>query len=235
MQKEKQTAWSLLAVESKSPRHGSRKQNSGYQETEKERAYVDQRVQSCSYIGWVSPGRVYCVAWSEVKVAQSCPTLCDPMDYTVHGILQARILEWVGLSLLQGIFPTRVLNPGLPHCRWILYQLSHDVRAKLLQSYPTLCKSMNCSLPGSSVHGSLQARILEWVAISSCKGSSDSGIEPMSLMSPALAGGFFTRATWKTCSMTTKVNNIAFNTENLLGFRCCHGKNANYMWRWYCK
>ena len=30
-----------------------------------------------------------------VKVAQSCPTLCDPMDYTVHGILQARILEWV--------------------------------------------------------------------------------------------------------------------------------------------
>ena len=31
----------------------------------------------------------------QVKVAQSCPTLCDPMDYTVHGILQARILEWV--------------------------------------------------------------------------------------------------------------------------------------------
>ena len=30
-----------------------------------------------------------------VKVAQSCPTLCDPMDCTVHGILQARILEWV--------------------------------------------------------------------------------------------------------------------------------------------
>ena len=30
-----------------------------------------------------------------VKVAHSCPTLCDPMDYTVHGILQARILEWV--------------------------------------------------------------------------------------------------------------------------------------------
>ena len=32
---------------------------------------------------------------SEVKVAQSCPALCDPMDYTDHGILQARILEWV--------------------------------------------------------------------------------------------------------------------------------------------
>ena len=31
----------------------------------------------------------------EVKIAQSCLTLCDPVDYTVHGILQARILEWV--------------------------------------------------------------------------------------------------------------------------------------------
>ena len=34
----------------------------------------------------------------KVKVTQSCMTLCDPMDYTVHGILQARILEWVALS-----------------------------------------------------------------------------------------------------------------------------------------
>ena len=38
----------------------------------------------------------------EVKVAQSCPTLCDPMDYTVHGILQARILEWVALPFSRG-------------------------------------------------------------------------------------------------------------------------------------
>ena len=34
----------------------------------------------------------------EVKVAQSCLTLCDPMNYAVHGILQARILEWVAFS-----------------------------------------------------------------------------------------------------------------------------------------
>ena len=45
-----------------------------------------------------------------VKVTQSCLTLCDPMDYAVHGILQARILKWVPTgvgrcSLLQGIFP----------------------------------------------------------------------------------------------------------------------------------
>ena len=99
-----------------------------------------------------------------MKVSQSCLTLRNRMDYTAHGILQARILEWVAfpfsrrssqprdwtqvscnagrfflpaepqgkpkntgvgsLSLLQQIFPTQGLNPGLPHCRWILYQLS---------------------------------------------------------------------------------------------------------------
>ena len=39
---------------------------------------------------------------SEVKVAQSCPTLCDPKDYTVHGILQARILQWVAVPFSRG-------------------------------------------------------------------------------------------------------------------------------------
>ena len=37
-----------------------------------------------------------------VKITQSCPTLCDPIDYTVHGILQARILEWVAFSFSRG-------------------------------------------------------------------------------------------------------------------------------------
>ena len=50
----------------------------------------------------------------KVKVTQSCLTLCDPMDYTVHRILQA------SLSLLQGILPTQGLNPILPHGRQIL-------------------------------------------------------------------------------------------------------------------
>ena len=36
------------------------------------------------------------------KVAQMCPTLCDPMDYTVHGILQARILQWVAIPFFRG-------------------------------------------------------------------------------------------------------------------------------------
>ena len=38
----------------------------------------------------------------KVKVAQACPTLCDLMEYTVHGILQARILEWVALPFSRG-------------------------------------------------------------------------------------------------------------------------------------
>ena len=38
----------------------------------------------------------------EVKVIQLCLILCDPMDYTVHGILQARILEWVAFPFSRG-------------------------------------------------------------------------------------------------------------------------------------
>ena len=41
-------------------------------------------------------------AKQKVKVAQSCPTLCNPMDYTVHGIVQARILEWVAFLFSGG-------------------------------------------------------------------------------------------------------------------------------------
>ena len=45
--------------------------------------------------------------WSE-KVTQSCPTLCDPMDYTVHGILQVKILEWVAFPFSRGSSQPRV-------------------------------------------------------------------------------------------------------------------------------
>ena len=59
------------------------------------------------------------------KVAQSCLTHCNPMDYTVHGILLARIQEWVVFPFSRGLFPAQGLNPGIPHCRWILYQHSY--------------------------------------------------------------------------------------------------------------
>ena len=69
----------------------------------------------------------------KVKVAQSCPALCDPMDYMVHGIFQARTLEWVAFPFSRGIFPTQGLNPGVSHCRWILYQLSHKGSPRILE------------------------------------------------------------------------------------------------------
>ena len=55
----------------------------------------------CSYFKLISIGRSssYLI---KVKVTQSCPTLCDPVDYTVHGILQARILEWVAFPFSRG-------------------------------------------------------------------------------------------------------------------------------------
>ena len=68
-----------------------------------------------------------------VKVAQSCLTLCDSMDYTVHGVLQARTLEWVAFPFSRGSSQDQELNPGLPHCRRILDQLSHEGSPRILQ------------------------------------------------------------------------------------------------------
>ena len=105
---------------------------------------------------WDSPGKntgvgchflPQCVkVKSESEVAQSCPTLRDPMDCSlpgssIHGIFQARVLEWGAI-------------------------------AKLLQLCLTLCDCMDYSPPGPPVHGILQARIMEWVAMPSSRGSS---------------------------------------------------------------
>ena len=104
-------------------------------------------------------------------------------------------------SLLQGIFPIQGSSPGVPHCRQILYQLSHKgsprilewiaysffsrssqprnqtgisgiaaaaaaAAAKSIQSCQILCNPIDGRPPGSPVPGILQARTLEWVAIS---------------------------------------------------------------------
>ena len=57
-------------------------------------------------------------------------------------------------------------------CYFCLEFVTLYMHAKSLQSCPTLCDPMHCSQPDSSVHGILQARILEWVAVPSCRGSS---------------------------------------------------------------
>ena len=99
-------------------------------------------------------------------VAQSCPTLCDPMDgslpvSSVHGDSPGKNTGVGCHALLQGIFPTQGSNPGFLHCRWILYHLSHQ---------------------GSP-------RILEWVAYPFSRGTSQprnqTGVS-------SIAGGFFT-------------------------------------------
>ena len=74
----------------------------------------------------------------KVKVVQSCLTLWNPMDYTVHGILQARILEWVAFPFSRESSQPRDQNPGLPHCRQVLYQPSHKGSPRILEgiAYP---------------------------------------------------------------------------------------------------
>ena len=126
---------------------------------------------------WDSPGKntgvdghflLQCMKMkSESEVAQSCPTLGDPMDCSlpgssVHGIFQARVLEWMPLVL--PVIKRRVLkasaiivNLYISLCRSISFYFKH---------LETPWDPLDCSPPGSSVHGILQARILEWVAIS---------------------------------------------------------------------
>ena len=83
--------------------------------------------------------------------------------------------------------------------------------AKSLQSSPTLWDPMDCSPAGSSVCGTLQARILKWVAIASSRDLPDPGIT-VSPMSPALLGGFFTTGTtWETLEWSM----ISKDTESL--------------------
>ena len=107
-----------------------------------------------------------------MKVAQLYPTLCDSMDYTVHEILQARILEWVAFPFSRGSSQPRDRTPvsciasgfftncatreaqfdkGMyRHSVYLMkmYFRSTCMHAKLLQSYPTLCDPMDVS----SVH-----------------------------------------------------------------------------------
>ena len=90
--------------------------------------------------------------WGKLKdciiclVAQSCPTLHDPMDCSpsgssVHGDSSGKNTGVGCHALLQGIFPTQGLNPGLLHCWQILYHLSHQGSRRMSNSlfrYSTL-------------------------------------------------------------------------------------------------
>ena len=115
---------------------------------------------------------------------QSCATLCDPMNCSppgthIHGILQAGILGRVDVSLSRDL-PNPGIEPGSPALQ--VDSLPSEppgkhicqlcMHAKLLNLCLTLCNTMDCSPPGSSAHGFLQARILKWVTLPSSRGSS---------------------------------------------------------------
>ena len=127
---------------------------------------------------WDSPGKnpgvgchflLQCMkVKSESEVTQSCPTLRDPMDCSLpgssaHWIFQARVVKWGAIAFSRQLL--------IKHKCSITAQLflvaAAAAAAKSLQSCPTLCDPIDGSPPGSPVPGILQARILEWVAISS--------------------------------------------------------------------
>ena len=109
---------------------------------------------------WDSPGKNTGVGFnflqcmkvkSEKEVSQSCLTLHDPMNCSspgssIHGTLQARVLEWVAIAFSRQTYPAAA---------------SAAAAAKSIQSCPTLCDPIDGSPPGSSIHGIFQARVLE--------------------------------------------------------------------------
>ena len=157
---------------------------------------------------WDSPGKnpgvgchflLQCMrVKSESEVAQSCPTCSDPMDCSppgssVHGVFQARVLEW-GAIAFSGTYTLLLLllsrfshvrlcatpetaahqaprpwdspgkNSGVS-CHFLFQCMKVKSESEVIQLCPTCSDPMDCSPPGSSVHGIFQARVLEWGAI----------------------------------------------------------------------
>ena len=140
------------------------------------------------------PGRALCMC---MLVSQSSPAL-RPQELYPTSLLY----PWNSPGKNAGVgchFLLQGSSLGLQHCRWILYHLSLQGSqegalppaaaaadaALSPQSGPTLCNTVDCSLPGSSVHGTLEARILEWIAMPSSGDLPDPGIEPGSPASQA--------------------------------------------------
>ena len=151
----------------------------------------------------------------KVLVARLCPTLCNSMDYStpgssVHGILQAGILEQIAVSFsrvssqprgqtqvsciagrLLTIWAIREAHMWIYSLLWIISKWKVCVHAKIRPLCLTLCDPVDCSPPGSSVHGILQSRILEWVVMPSSRRSSRPRDQTCGSSGSCLAGRFF--------------------------------------------
>ena len=113
-----------------------------------------------------------CVLGHFSRVWLCNPVDCNPPGSSVHGILQARTLEWVAISHSRGPFwpRDRTCISYVPFVGRQVYSLSvvpPGKRKWFTQSCPTLCDPMDYT-----VHGILQTRILEWVAFPFSRGSS---------------------------------------------------------------
>ena len=130
---------------------------------------------------------LYVLKWNRSVVSDSLwPKDCSPPSSSVHGILQARILEWIAIFFR----PSDLQAQFMPLCMFFLsirFFCAHQhcpspashhfyltiVKVKWSRSVVSdSLRPVDCSPPSSSVHGILQARILEWVAISFSRGSS---------------------------------------------------------------
>ena len=131
----------------------------------------------------------------ESEVAQSCPTLCDPMDcslpgFSIHGIFQARVLEWVALSFTRGSSLPRDRTQVSVLC-YVTSVVSDFATSRTVARQVPLCMGFS------------RQEYWSGLPFPSPVGLPDPGIEAVSLMSPALAGSFFTTsATWESRSQT---------------------------------
>ena len=110
--------------------------------------WLNNEQDTCTHLEYVL--YIESMKWSEVS--QSCLTLCHPMDYSllgssVHGIFQARILEWVAISFSRGTSWPRDQT-------WVSLIVGRRI------TIWATCNAMDC-----------QARVLEWIAISFSRGS----------------------------------------------------------------
>jgi len=135
------------------------------------------------------------------KLFQSCLTLCDPMGCSPPGSSATGLSRqeyWSGFAMLSSRGSSQPRDQTQVSCiSYIVWQAGSlplapprkpEVKMLVAQSCPALCNLMDCSLLCSSVHGILQARILEWVALTFSRVSSPTqGSNGVS----SIAGGFF--------------------------------------------
>ena len=110
----------------------------------------------------------------------------DVCMLTHSSCVQFFVTLWTARLLCPWDSPGKNTGVG---CHFLLQCMKVKSESEVTQSHLTLSDPMDCSLPGSSIHGVFQAGVLEWVAISSSRGSSQPRDQTVF---PALTGGFFT-------------------------------------------